>query len=191
VGWVYTNPAHHFSFLGAKMVNQHPSVELILKKALIDEELIPIVRWINSHDYAFTQHCCQDWSRSYEEGTHPYVAYAVWDKHTEEQINSVLGKHGTIIPKYHGYENNFCLNIRDKKALKELIAEISKLEHRKMPTHRVWMFFKEDNDILPFPWSYEGTEEECEEAIKRYEENGKAHGWTLLYSNVRPIVKDD
>lgn len=60
----------------------HHAVNLVLKEAMIDELMVPIVRWLNGFDSAFTIACCQGElgnGKMIDNTQKPYVFFLCFD----------------------------------------------------------------------------------------------------------------
>ena len=75
----------------------HKQKVVFLKKVPIDEEIIPIVRYLNSWKRVFTLYCCQGnkGGRSYL-GAWGYVSFVVFDKKARKILKEFFGRYGSL-----------------------------------------------------------------------------------------------
>lgn len=60
----------------------HPTVDIVLKEAMIDELMVPLVQWLNDFDSVFTIACCQGErgeDKEIDETKKPYVYFYCFD----------------------------------------------------------------------------------------------------------------
>jgi tRNA(Phe) wybutosine-synthesizing methylase Tyw3 len=41
------------------MKSDHPTKTIAIKKASVDEMMIPLINWLNSYESIYTTYCCQ------------------------------------------------------------------------------------------------------------------------------------
>jgi len=74
----------------SKGIQTHKASNVILKKAIIDDKIAPVVEWINSID-CYTLYCCQgDDESNHCCISHPYVTFVCWNLESLEHVISVV-----------------------------------------------------------------------------------------------------
>lgn len=70
-----------------EIVNKHKAKNIVIKKALIDEKMIPVVKWLNSYKDTHTTYCCEG-----EKDTDNFQPHCLFMCHNMFELKDILYK---------------------------------------------------------------------------------------------------
>lgn len=99
---------------------EHLQKEIILKTARIDENIIPVVEWINSINCC-TIACCQGHESSINPcSSHPYVVFTCWNYESLQHIISVCKYFDNV--NHNAIELTYEKSLSNHSALSQVIS---------------------------------------------------------------------
>jgi hypothetical protein len=113
----------------------HPTRMVVIKKARVDVEMIPLVNWLNAFDSITTQYCCQgdppqidpDTDEQFTDDIHrPYVLFVCIEMVDLVLVLDVF-RHNAIMEVHWNETKNqleYCARFYDKPALYRTIERI-------------------------------------------------------------------
>lgn len=72
----------------------HKTVDIVIKRAEVDEEIVPLVEWLNSFKGVVTLYCCQGHTKEEvcEDGRFPYSTYVLFTCSNQWSLMQILEK---------------------------------------------------------------------------------------------------
>jgi hypothetical protein len=113
------------------MIKLHNTKEIIIKKAEVDEKIIPFVNWLNSFQSVITEYSCQGDSEN-----RPYVLFKCYDHYDLIDIlklisNDCGGTREGIVMEVDMYPTNtirYAIRFDSEERLQSILHRLSLLE---------------------------------------------------------------
>jgi hypothetical protein len=106
----------------------HKTTHVIIKSADVDEEILPVVSWLNGFNHVQTQYCCQgedDDNNKFSVPQEPYVVFHCFDQLTLAMICARIGPFGHVVVEWWEGSLRYVLKFNDKANLFEFVEAIS------------------------------------------------------------------
>ena len=109
----------------------HPTVRTIIKQAEVDEEMVPLVDWLNGFDSVHTLYCCQGESVvAHDFAGKPYV---LWTCTNTIHLIQILDKLGWLAgTEIHWSQEKrqleYSTRFDNKEGLKSMVERISRFK---------------------------------------------------------------
>lgn len=97
-----------------KIARKHPTKKIIVKTALVDKGMIPVVKWLNKFESVVTKWCCQG---SRQPMDNPYVVFACDSPYELLTIVERVGYAGVveIRPPLNIRMMDYCIRFPNKR----------------------------------------------------------------------------
>ena len=104
----------------------HDATRIVLKRAVVDKKMQPIIKWLNSFDGVFTRWCCEGMCTIEEDYPKPYVLFYCDGQEDLNEILRSLRDYGKVEVEF--YQNRmirYCLRFRSLAVMEDFIKNRS------------------------------------------------------------------